>query len=70
MGLARIEKDTINVAAGERYDVIWTARQPGKRLLNCHINHHMTNDNVEEQGGGGLTMSSTSVRRRALLQCA
>lgn len=53
---ARIAKDTINVAPGERYDVIWTAREPGRWLLHCHINHHTTNDNVEEQGGGGLTM--------------
>ncbi len=53
---ARIEKDTINVAPGERYDVIWTAREPGKWLLHCHINHHTTNDNVEEQGGGGLML--------------
>lgn len=41
---------------GERYDVIWTAREPGKWLLHCHINHHTTNDNVEEEGGGGLMM--------------
>lgn len=53
---AQIEKDTINVAPGERYDVIWTARQKGKWLLHCHIAHHATNDNVEVQGGGGLTM--------------
>ena len=53
---ASIEKDTVNVAPGERYDVIWTAREPGKWLLHCHINHHTTNDNVEEQGAGGLTM--------------
>lgn len=53
---ARIQKDTVNVAPGERYDVIWTAREPGKWLLHCHINHHTTNDNVEEQGAGGLTM--------------
>lgn len=52
---AQIQKDTVNVAPGERYDVIWTARAPGKWLLHCHINHHITNDNVEEQGGGGLT---------------
>jgi manganese oxidase len=52
----QIEKDTINVAPGERYDVIWTARMPGKWLLHCHINHHITNNNREEQGGGGLTM--------------
>jgi FtsP/CotA-like multicopper oxidase with cupredoxin domain len=52
---AQLEKDTINVSPGERYDVIWTARLPGKWLLHCHINHHTTNDNVEEQGAGGLT---------------
>ncbi|MGG6264352.1 multicopper oxidase family protein [Leptolyngbya sp. AN03gr2] len=53
---AQIEKDTINVAPGERYDVIWTAREKGKWLLHCHIAHHATNDNVEVQGAGGLTM--------------
>lgn len=53
---AQIEKDTVNVGPGERYDVIWTAREPGKWLLHCHIPHHTTNDNVEEQGAGGLTM--------------
>jgi FtsP/CotA-like multicopper oxidase with cupredoxin domain len=53
---ARYEKDTINVAPGERFDVIWTAREPGRWLLHCHINHHTTNDNVEEEGAGGLTL--------------
>ncbi len=53
---AILTKDTVDVGPGERYDVIWTAREPGKWLLHCHINHHTTNDNVEEQGGGGLTM--------------
>lgn len=53
---ARIEKDTVNVGPGERYDVIWTAREPGKWLLHCHIPHHTTNNNVEEEGAGGLTM--------------
>jgi FtsP/CotA-like multicopper oxidase with cupredoxin domain len=52
---AQIAKDTVLVGAGERYDVIWTAREPGRWLLHCHINHHITNDNVEVQGGGGLT---------------
>ena len=28
----------------------------GTWLLHCHINHHTTNDNVEEQGGGGLML--------------
>jgi len=52
----RLTRDTVNVAPGQRYDVIWTALRPGKWLLHCHIPHHMTNDNVEVQGGGGLTM--------------
>lgn len=53
---ARYEKDTINVGPGERYDVIWEAREPGRWLLHCHILHHTTNNNVEQEGGGGLTM--------------
>jgi FtsP/CotA-like multicopper oxidase with cupredoxin domain len=53
---AQIQKDTVDVGPGERYDVVWKAREPGRWLLHCHIPHHTTNDNVEEQGGGGLTM--------------
>ena len=53
---ARVTKDTVNVGPGERYDVIWEAREPGKWLLHCHINHHTTNDNREENGAGGLTL--------------
>jgi FtsP/CotA-like multicopper oxidase with cupredoxin domain len=53
---AQLLKDTVNVGPGERYDVIWEARQPGKWLLHCHINHHTTNNNREEHGGGGLML--------------
>jgi len=53
---ARLVKDTVNVAPGERYDVIWQAREPGRWLLHCHINHHTTNDNKEDRGAGGLTL--------------
>jgi manganese oxidase len=53
---ARFLADTINVAPGQRYDVIWTARRPGKWLVHCHIPHHTTNNNVETKGGGGLIM--------------
>lgn len=49
-------KDTVNVGPGERYDVLWEAREPGKWLLHCHISHHTTNNNVEEEGGGGLML--------------
>ena len=49
-------KDTVNVGPGERYDVLWEAREPGKWLLHCHINHHTTNNNVEQEGGGGLML--------------
>jgi FtsP/CotA-like multicopper oxidase with cupredoxin domain len=53
---ARYQADTINVGPGQRYDVIWPARGPGKWLVHCHIPHHTTNNNTEQQGGGGLTM--------------
>ena len=52
----RWTKDTVNIAPGERYDVVWPAREPGQWLLHCHINHHTTNDNREQQGGGGLML--------------
>lgn len=53
---AQIFKDTVDVGPGERYDVIWEAREPGKWLFHCHIPHHATNNNVEVQGGGGLML--------------
>jgi FtsP/CotA-like multicopper oxidase with cupredoxin domain len=53
---ARFEADVINVGPGQRYDVIWPAREPGKWILHCHIPHHTLNNNVEEQGAGGLTL--------------
>ncbi|MBZ9816607.1 DUF4396 domain-containing protein [Mesorhizobium sp. CA7] len=51
---ARFLNDTVNVGPGQRYDVVWTARRPGKWLIHCHIPHHTTNNNAEEKGGGGL----------------
>jgi len=53
---ARYQADTINEGPGQRFDVIWPARRPGRWLLHCHIAHHMTNNNVETRGGGGLMM--------------
>jgi FtsP/CotA-like multicopper oxidase with cupredoxin domain len=59
---AQILKDTVNVGPGERYDVLWQAREPGRWLLHCHIPHHTTNDNTEVRGGGGL-MAVIDVRQ-------
>lgn len=53
---ARYLADTVNVAPGQRYDVIWKARGPGKWLIHCHIPHHTANNNVETKGGGGLML--------------
>jgi FtsP/CotA-like multicopper oxidase with cupredoxin domain len=53
---ARYDADTVNVGPGQRFDVVWKARNPGKWLIHCHIGHHTTNNNVEMQGGGGLMM--------------
>jgi len=51
---ARFLADTVNVGPGQRYDVIWKARERGKWLVHCHIPHHTSNNNVEVKGGGGL----------------
>jgi FtsP/CotA-like multicopper oxidase with cupredoxin domain len=51
---ARYLADTVNIGPGQRYDVVWKARRPGKWLVHCHIAHHTTNNNAEMRGGGGL----------------
>jgi FtsP/CotA-like multicopper oxidase with cupredoxin domain len=53
---AQFQADVINVGPGQRYDVIWPAREPGKWILHCHIPHHTLNNSVEEKGAGGLTV--------------
>jgi len=53
---ARLVKDTVLVGPGERYDVEFVARAPGRWLFHCHIADHATNNGTEEQGGGGLTL--------------
>jgi len=54
--IGRFQADVINVGPGQRYDVIWPAKEPGKWILHCHIPHHTLNNNVEEKGAGGLTV--------------
>jgi FtsP/CotA-like multicopper oxidase with cupredoxin domain len=53
---ARYLADTVNVAPGQRFDVLWRAQRAGKWLVHCHIPHHTTNNNVEVEGGGGLML--------------
>ena len=48
--------DTVNVAPGRGYDVIWKARERGKWLIQFHIGDYTANNNVETQGGSGLFM--------------
>lgn len=47
---ARLIKDTVSVAPGERYDIEFIATETGEWMLHCHILHHTTNDNVEPGG--------------------
>jgi FtsP/CotA-like multicopper oxidase with cupredoxin domain len=60
---AQLSKDTVLVGPGERYDVIWTARERGTWLVHCHVLHHTTNDGREDGGGGGLTTAIEVVHR-------
>jgi FtsP/CotA-like multicopper oxidase with cupredoxin domain len=53
---AQLTKDTVNVAPGERYDVEFTADQPGTWIVHCHIPHHMTNAHASP---GGLLFALT-----------
>lgn len=40
---AQITKDTILVAPGERYDIAFTANNPGVWMVHCHIENHAAN---------------------------
>mgnify|MGYP000861041745 CR=1 FL=1 len=53
---AQLTKDTLSVAPGERYDLLWTPTRPGTWLLHCHINHHTMNDGQEQGGMGGMAV--------------
>ena len=49
--------DVVNVAPGERYDVVFTEPK-GKWVLHCHIGHHLTN-NGESPGGLLMVVNTT-----------
>lgn len=44
-------KDTINVAPGETYDIIFQAENPGTWAFHCHKPHHITNGHKPVLGG-------------------
>ncbi len=43
-------KDTLPVNAGERFDFIFTADNPGIWAFHCHDLHHVTNNGVYPGG--------------------
>ncbi|HWP59816.1 MAG TPA: multicopper oxidase domain-containing protein [Candidatus Acidoferrales bacterium] len=45
------EQDTLLIGPGERYDLVFTATNPGLWLFHCHVVPHVTNDG---QYPGGL----------------
>lgn len=48
---SRILKNTILVATGETWDVIFNANNPGAWPIHCHISHHMSNNFMYGLGG-------------------
>ncbi len=42
--------NTISVNAGETYDIVFRANNPGKWVFHCHELHHTENDGVEPGG--------------------
>jgi FtsP/CotA-like multicopper oxidase with cupredoxin domain len=53
------QADVIQVGSGERYDLAFTATEPGKWIFHCHIGHHMTNDG-ESPGGLIIVVNVTA----------
>lgn len=47
----RLIKNTVNVASGETYDIVFTADNPGKWPFHCHIPHHTSNNMQPDMGG-------------------
>jgi FtsP/CotA-like multicopper oxidase with cupredoxin domain len=45
--------DVVQVASGERYDIVFRATERGTWIFHCHIGHHLTN---KGESPGGLLM--------------
>ena len=54
------EQDTLLIGPGERYDLVFTATNPGLWLFHCHVVPHVTNDG---QYPGGLLIPVVTAKR-------
>lgn len=52
----RILKNTILVATGETWDVLFKANNPGIWPFHCHISHHVSNNLTDGPGGMFTTL--------------
>ena len=52
----RILKNTILVASGETWDVLFKADNPGIWPFHCHISHHISNNFTDGTGGMFTTL--------------
>ena len=55
------EQDTVFIGPGERYDLVFTATNPGLWLFHCHVVPHVTNDG---QYPGGLLVPVVTEARK------
>lgn len=54
--MARLKRNTINVAPGETWNIEFLANNPGNWVFHCHKPHHTTNMHSMKDMGGMLTM--------------
>jgi FtsP/CotA-like multicopper oxidase with cupredoxin domain len=52
-----IFKNTINVATGETWDILFKSDNPGTWPFHCHVPHHMSNNMTKGAGGMFTTVS-------------
>lgn len=60
--------DVVQVAPGERYDLAFTATEPGKWVFHCHIGHHLSNDGASP--GGLMTVIDVGGSRSPAAQAS
>lgn len=48
---SQLVKNTINVATGETWDIMFKSNNPGIWPFHCHIPHHMSNNGAKSSGG-------------------